>query len=54
MPQISPPLRGAFKPSVEMKEVLENTSPPLTDGARVKDGGSGSAEVHVKVSSHIP
>lgn len=49
-----PPLRGAFNPSVEMKEVLENTSLPLTDGARVKDGGSGSTEVHVKVGSHIP
>lgn len=48
-----PPLRGAFNPSVEMKEVLENTSLPLTDGGRVKDGGSGSTEVHVKVSSHI-
>lgn len=49
-----PPLRGAFNPSVEMKEVLENTSLLLTDGARVKDGGSGSTEVHVKVGSHIP
>lgn len=48
-----PLLRGAFNPSVEMKEALENTSLPLTDGARVKDGGSGSTEVLVKVGSHI-
>lgn len=60
-----PLLRGAFNPSIEMKEALTNTSLPLTEHSAVqpllmvctvcaKAGRSEPIEVQGELDSHIP